>query len=84
MDIIHEFITMRKMTVLRMQVPYFIRIACRRVYEEEEQLIVDYCDFIEENGTDLERVIKEFKNDSNVEYFYEDVDIYDLKEKKKV
>ena len=41
-DVIWEFITLRKQSILRMQVPFFIKCACKRIYEEEENLIIKY------------------------------------------
>jgi hypothetical protein len=67
-----------------MQVPYFIKLACIRVYEEEEDLIADYCDAIEQNGDDIEKLVGEMKNNSNIEIFYEDVEITDDKDKVKI
>jgi hypothetical protein len=75
LDIITEFITFRKLTVLRMQVPYFIKVACKRVYEEEEQMISDYCDMVEKYGDNAEKIVKKFKGDSNLETFYEETNI---------
>ena len=44
LDIIYEFITRRKLSVIRMQVPYFVKLACATVYKHEEEL-VSHCFF---------------------------------------
>ena len=82
-DIITEFITYRKQTVLRMQIPYFIRLACKKVYDEEEDMIIEYCDLVEEYGENLETLMKHTSGSSKTEYFYEDIDIKDHKGKLK-
>ena len=42
LDVIYEFITRRKLSVVRMQVPYFIKLACVTVYQHEEELVSYY------------------------------------------
>ena len=39
LDVIYEFITRRKLSVIRMQVPYFIKLACATVYQHEETMV---------------------------------------------
>jgi hypothetical protein len=77
LDIITEFITYRKLSVLRMQVPYFIKIACKRVYEEEEEMIAQYCDLIDKYGDNVEKIVKKCQGEGYQETFYEEATIQD-------
>ena len=76
-DILQEFITLRKLSVLRMMVPYFIKLACKKVYQEEEDMITQYCNLCEENPDSPEKVAKKSKGNSKVEILYETVKIWD-------
>ena len=83
-DILHEFITFRKLSVLRMQIPYFIKLACKKVYEEEEEMISDYCDQLEEAGGKPDKIINLVSGSSHIETGYEDVKIINHKDREKV
>jgi len=72
---LQEFITLRKLSVLRMMVPYFIKLACKKVYQEEEDMITQYCNLCEENPDSPEKVAKKSKGNSKVEILYETVKI---------
>lgn len=76
-DVITEFITLRKQSVIRMQVPYFIKIACEKIYQEEEGLIADYNALVEKYGDNAEKLYSKTKGNSSSDTYYEDVELCD-------
>ena len=60
-----------------MQVPYFIKIACQNIYQEEEALISDYCDLVEKYGDNAAKIYSKTKGESNSDTYYEDVELVD-------
>ena len=82
-DILQEFITLRKLSVLRMMVPYFIRLACKRVYEEEEELIIQYWKLTEDYPDNPDKVVKNSKGKSKTEVLYDSIKIKDHRDRVK-
>ena len=80
-EIIMEFITLRKLSVLRMIVPYFIKIACKRVYNEEEEMITEYWNLCDEFPDSPDQIILKLKGSSRVEATYETIKIKDHRDK---
>mmetsp|Transcript_16718 Transcript_16718/g.16398 ORF Transcript_16718/g.16398 Transcript_16718/m.16398 type:complete len:118 (-) Transcript_16718:1482-1835(-) len=60
-----------------MQVPYFIKVACQNIYQEEEGLIAGYCDLVEKYGDNAAKIYAKAKGSSSSDTSYEDIELVD-------
>ena len=58
-----------------MQVPHFIKIACKKIYKDEEKSIIAYCKLVEKYGDNGEKIYRKSKGNVKADTYHVNVEI---------